>query len=59
MVTRNAPYEKREHALSFTFRSVAGRLIFGETIAERRFRCTPRGCILAGKPRKRQEVPPE
>jgi ATP-dependent Clp protease adaptor protein ClpS len=27
MVTRNAPYEKREHALSFTFRSVEAPLI--------------------------------
>jgi hypothetical protein len=30
MVTRNAPYEKREHALSFTFKSAGGRLDRGE-----------------------------
>jgi ATP-dependent Clp protease adaptor protein ClpS len=45
-VTRNALHEKQEHALSFTFKSVAGPLNVSETVTARQFRCKSGGCIL-------------
>jgi ATP-dependent Clp protease adaptor protein ClpS len=47
MVTRKAPREKQEHALSFTFKSVGGSLNFGESVAGRQFHRTPGSCIVA------------
>jgi ATP-dependent Clp protease adaptor protein ClpS len=47
MVTRNAAAEKREHALSFTFR-LAAPLQLRQTRHKRRFRPRPGNCMIAG-----------